>query len=116
MLPSLLAAIKYSTYGTKYIIETAPSTKFGVEIFDRVVWAFGPCITTWPYLRPVLTIDAGFLLVRYAGKLFMACGYDAEQQLLPLAFAVVAGEESVTNWVGSCSGYVKRLSVLVKLS
>jgi hypothetical protein len=78
MLPSLLAAIKYSTYGTKYIIETAPSTKFGVEIFDRVVWAFGPCITTWPYLRPVLTIDAGFLLVWYAGKLFMACGYDAE--------------------------------------
>jgi hypothetical protein len=28
----------------------------------------------------------------------MAYSYDAEQQLLPLAFAVVAGEESVTNW------------------
>jgi hypothetical protein len=28
----------------------------------------------------------------------MACGYDTEQQLLPLAFAVVAGEESVANW------------------
>jgi hypothetical protein len=28
----------------------------------------------------------------------MACGYDAEQQLLPLAFVVVAGEESVANW------------------
>jgi hypothetical protein len=28
----------------------------------------------------------------------MACGYDAEQQLLPLAFAVVAGEKSVANW------------------
>jgi hypothetical protein len=28
----------------------------------------------------------------------MACGYDAEQQLLPLAFAVVASEESVANW------------------
>jgi hypothetical protein len=26
----------------------------------------------------------------------MACSYDAEQQLLSLAFAVVAGEESVT--------------------
>jgi hypothetical protein len=36
MLPSLLAAIQNSTYGTKYIIETAPSIKFGVEIFDRV--------------------------------------------------------------------------------
>jgi hypothetical protein len=28
----------------------------------------------------------------------MICGYDAEQQLLSLAFAVIAGKESVTNW------------------
>jgi hypothetical protein len=45
----------------KYIIETAPSTKFGIEIFDRVACAFGLCIAAWPYLRPVLTIDAEFL-------------------------------------------------------
>jgi hypothetical protein len=45
----------------------------------------------------------------------MACDYDAEQQLLPLAFVVVADEESVANWVGSCSGCIKRLSVMVKL-
>jgi MULE transposase domain len=98
MLLSLLAVIQSFTYGTKYIIETSPSTKFGVEIFYRVAWAFGPCIAAWSYLRPVLTIDAGFLSGRYADKLFMAYGYDAEQQLLPLAFAVIAGEESVANW------------------
>jgi hypothetical protein len=115
MFSSLLAAIQNFTYGTKYIIETVPSTKFGVEIFDCVVWTFGPYITAWPYLRPVFTIDAEFLSGRYADKLFMACGYDAEQQLLPLAFVVVASEKSVANWVGSCSGCVKRLSVLVKL-
>jgi hypothetical protein len=79
MLPSLLAAIQNSTYGTKYIIETVSSTKFDVKIFDRVAWAFGPCIAAWPYLQPVLTIDAGFLSGRYADKIFMACGYDAEQ-------------------------------------
>jgi hypothetical protein len=28
----------------------------------------------------------------------MTYGYDAEQQLLPLAFVVAACEESVTNW------------------
>jgi MULE transposase domain len=75
-----------------------PSTKFGVEIFNRVAWTFGPCIAACHYLRPVLTIDAGFLSGRYTGKLFIACGYDAEQQLLPLAFAVVAGEENMANW------------------
>jgi hypothetical protein len=36
MLPSLLAAIQYFIYNTKYIIETTPSIKFGIEIFDRV--------------------------------------------------------------------------------
>jgi hypothetical protein len=82
MLPSLLVAIQNSTYGTKYIIETSPSTKFGVENFNHIAWAFGPCIAAWPYLRPVLTIDVGFLSGWYAGKLFMACGYDVEQQLL----------------------------------
>jgi hypothetical protein len=93
MLLSLLAAIESFTYGTKYIIETSPSIKFGIEIFYRVAWTFGMCIAAWPYLRPVLTINARFLSGWYAGKLFMACGYDAEQQLLSLAFVVVAGEK-----------------------
>jgi hypothetical protein len=98
MLPSLLVVKQSSTYGTKYIIETLPSIKFTVEILDRVAWAFGPCIAPWSYLRPILTIDIEFLSGRYADKLFMVCGYDAEQQLLPLAFVVIAGEESVANW------------------
>jgi hypothetical protein len=98
MLLSLLVAIQSFTYDTKYIIETSPSTKFGIEIFDRVVWAFDTCITACPYLRPILTIDAGFLSGRYVGKLFMVCGYDAEQQQLPFAFIIIAGEESVANW------------------
>jgi hypothetical protein len=97
MLSSLLAAIQSFTYDTKYIIETSPLTKFGVEIFDRVAWAFGPCIAAWPYLRPVLTIDVGFLSGRYTGKLFMVCDYDAEQQLLSFAFIIVASEKNVAN-------------------
>jgi hypothetical protein len=40
ILPSLLAGIQNSTYDTKYIIETSPSIKFGVEIFNHVAWAF----------------------------------------------------------------------------
>jgi hypothetical protein len=32
----LFTTIQSSTYGTKYIIETSPSIKFGIEIFDRI--------------------------------------------------------------------------------
>jgi hypothetical protein len=97
MLLSLLATIQSFTYSTKYIIETSLSIKFGIEIFYRVAWAFGPCIAAWPYLRPVLTIDDRFLSGRYAGKLFTSCDYDAEKQLLSHTFAVIAGDECVTN-------------------
>jgi hypothetical protein len=48
MLLSLLAVIQNFTYDTKYIIEKAPSIKFGIETFDHVAWAFGPCIAVWP--------------------------------------------------------------------
>jgi hypothetical protein len=97
LLPSLLGAIQMSTPGTKYVIEHEPSTEMGIRIFTRVAWAFGPCIESWPYLRPVISVDAGHLSGRYKGKLFMACAYDAEQQLLPIAFGI-ADEESSSNW------------------
>ena len=97
LLPSLLNAIKNTTPGTKFIIEREPSDRFGVDIFNRAAWAFGLSIQAWQNLRPVITIDAGFLSGRYKGKLFAACGYDAEQHILPLAFAI-AEEEDLYNW------------------
>jgi hypothetical protein len=36
MFPSLLAVIQNFTYDIKYIIETTPSIKFSVKIFDCV--------------------------------------------------------------------------------
>jgi hypothetical protein len=40
MLSSLLAIIQNSIYDIKYIIETTPSIKLDIEIFDCVAWAF----------------------------------------------------------------------------
>jgi hypothetical protein len=38
------------------------------EIFNHVAYTFGPCIVAWSYLRPILTIDTGFLSDRYVGN------------------------------------------------
>ena len=65
--------------------------------FRVVAWAFGPCIAAFQYLRPVISIDACFLSGRYEGRLLIACGYDAENQLLPLAFTIVQKEDK-ENW------------------
>jgi hypothetical protein len=58
-------------------------------MFKSIVWAYGPCIAAFKHLRPVITIDAGFLSGRYKGILLMACGYDAENKVIPLAFGIV---------------------------
>ncbi|KAJ1693807.1 hypothetical protein LUZ63_010505 [Rhynchospora breviuscula] len=68
-------------------------------MFTAAAWAYGPCIAAVPYLRPVISIDASFLSGRYKGRLLAACGYDPEQRLLPLAFALVRTEnEQYWSW------------------
>ncbi|KAJ4752882.1 MuDR family transposase [Rhynchospora pubera] len=68
-------------------------------MFEAAAWAFGPCIAAVPYIRPVISIDASFLSGRYKGKFLAACGYDPEQRLVPLAFALVRTEdEACWGW------------------
>ncbi|XP_078157435.1 uncharacterized protein LOC144553210 [Carex rostrata] len=63
----------------------------------RAAWAWGPCIAAVGHLRPVISIDAYFLSGRYKGKLLIVTGYDAENQLIPLAFGLVENED-FENW------------------
>jgi MULE transposase domain len=92
-----LGAIARTTPGIKYKILTCDTSDDNVNMFKSIAWAYGPCITTWKYLRPVIIIDTGFLLGRYKGRLLMACGYDTENKLIPLAFGIVDAE-NVDNW------------------
>jgi hypothetical protein len=48
-----------------------------VKKFKFIAWSYGPCIEAFKHLRSVITIDVGFLLGRYKGRLLMTCGYDA---------------------------------------
>jgi hypothetical protein len=49
------------------------------------------------HCRPIISIDATFLTGKYKGTLMVAIGMTAENQLLPLAFALVEGENN-ENW------------------
>jgi hypothetical protein len=64
-------------------------------MFKSIAWAYGPCIAVFKHLRPVITIDAGFLSGRYKGRLLMACGYDAENKFIPLAFEIMDAKNMI---------------------
>jgi MULE transposase domain len=90
--------IARTTLGTKYKILMCDISDDNVKIFKSINWAYGPCIAAFNYLRPVITIDAGFLSGHYKGRLLlMSCRYDVENKLLSLAFGIV-DEENMDNW------------------
>jgi hypothetical protein len=89
--------IAQTTLGTRYKILTCDTSDDNVKIFKSIGWVYEPCIAAFKHLRHVITIDVVFLSGRYKGRLLMACGYDAENKLLPLAFGIV-NEENMDNW------------------
>ena len=62
------------------------------EIFQRVFWSFKPSIEGFKHCHPVLSIDGTHLYGKYKDMLLIAMGYDENNQLFPLTFAITEGE------------------------
>jgi len=72
-------------------------------VFERVFWAFRPCIDGFNHCMPVISIDGTHLYGKYKGTLLVATGMDANSQIFPLAFALVEGENTESwSWFLSC--------------
>ncbi|KAL0398811.1 UNVERIFIED_CONTAM: hypothetical protein Sradi_2224400 [Sesamum radiatum] len=56
-----------------------------------------PCIQGFRYCRNVISVDGTHLYTRYKHKLLVAVTLDANNQVLPLAFALV-DEETLASW------------------
>ena len=64
------------------------------HILQRIYWQYPQCKAAFMHCRPVISIDATFLTGKYYGCLIIAIGVDAEDQLIPLAFALTEGENN----------------------
>ena len=83
--------------GTRYNYHTIPRPYEGTALLHYVYWAFAPCIAAFQYCRPAISIDETHLYGKYKGVLMIAMAIDANQKVLPLAFAVV-DKESEPSW------------------
>jgi hypothetical protein len=54
-------------------------------------------VAGFAHYRPVISVDVTFLTGKYKGTLMVAVGMTVENHLLPLAFALVEGENN-ENW------------------
>ena len=83
--------------GTRFWFHTIPRVEFGDTILRYIFWAFAPCIAGFRHCKPVISIDGTHLYGKYRGVLLIAMATDANNKVLPLAFAVV-DKESGPSW------------------
>ncbi|XP_021725293.1 uncharacterized protein LOC110692565 [Chenopodium quinoa] len=106
-LPHFMQALQQSNPGTcvvwKYKALVDGVYYNNMEVFERVFWAFGPCIDSFKHCMSVICIDGTHLYGKYKGTLLVATSVDANFQVFPLAFALVEGENTSSwSWFLGC--------------
>ncbi|KAH7865210.1 hypothetical protein Vadar_003723 [Vaccinium darrowii] len=102
-LPRYLTAVQQYDLGTEFKINTVPSVTSGTVIFDQVFWAFAPAIEGFQHYCLVICIDGTFLTGKYRGVMLIALSQDAENQIFPIAFAIVERETKESwGWFLDC--------------
>lgn len=97
ILPKYMLALEHANPGTIVQWKHHQSSSEYQKIFQYMFWSFKPSILGFNYCRPVVCIDCTSLRGAYKGVLLVACGWDPNNHIFPLAFALV-DEESTTSW------------------
>ena len=96
-LPRLFLALEQTNPGCVVIWKTYDSDMPNTEIFQRVFWSFKPSIDGFEHCRPILSIDGTHLYEKYKSTLLIAMGCNENNQLFPLAFAIIEGG-NIDSW------------------
>ncbi|XP_038896223.1 uncharacterized protein LOC120084500 [Benincasa hispida] len=83
-------------YGEAQKIENS-GIVFEIELEDEVHFkymfmALGPCIRGFASCRPCITVDGSHLKGKYKGTMLVAVSMDGNNQLYPLAYAIIDNE------------------------
>ncbi|XP_025651738.1 uncharacterized protein [Arachis hypogaea] len=62
--------------------------------FHWLVWTFPPCIEAFRHCKPLVSINGTHLYGKYRGTLLVVIAQDRNSNILPIAFALVEGENA----------------------
>ncbi|XP_020980134.1 uncharacterized protein LOC107641069 [Arachis ipaensis] len=82
--------------GSTVQIETRPlcngsEEADGVRILQRVFWSFNSCYKAFRHCKPLVQVDGTHLYGKYKGAFLVAVAQDGNQNIVPIAFAIVEG-------------------------
>nr|XP_043625746.1 uncharacterized protein LOC122597181 [Erigeron canadensis] len=96
-LPTYIASLQNSNPGTIIKWFHHPNSSSNIMTFKYIFWAFGPSIEAFRHCRSVVCVNGTHLRGDYKGKMLVAVTKDANNQILPIAYAIV-DEETSHSW------------------
>ncbi|XP_025672901.1 uncharacterized protein [Arachis hypogaea] len=66
-------------------------------MFHQVFWSFPSCVEAFRHCKPLVSVDGTNLYGKYAGTLLMGIAQDGNNNILPVAFALVE-RENTDSW------------------
>ncbi|CAO2841539.1 unnamed protein product [Amaranthus hypochondriacus] len=103
VLPHFLKALQHSNPGLvvdwffKEDNEMGVYRRPNIRTFQRVFWAFKPCIEGFNHCKPLIAIDGTHLYGKYRHTLLTAIAQDGNKGIFPLAFGLVE-KECIDAW------------------
>ncbi|MED6167741.1 hypothetical protein PIB30_116633 [Stylosanthes scabra] len=96
-LPQWMTVMCQKIPGSTVKIETLPAYRgdevaVGVRVLHIIFWSFYPCIRAFRHCKPLVQVDGTHLYGKYKGVLMVAVTQDENQNIVPVAFAIVEGE------------------------
>ncbi|XP_020996310.2 uncharacterized protein LOC110280108 [Arachis duranensis] len=98
-LPRWMLGVQVIMPGSIAVLRTSP-VQVGGQLdesqayFHRLFWTFLPCIETFRHCKPLVSIDGTHLYGKFGGTLLVAIAQDGNSNILPVAFALVEGENA----------------------
>ncbi|XP_016164146.1 uncharacterized protein LOC107606620 [Arachis ipaensis] len=98
-LPRWILGVTCTMEGSVALLKTSP-VRVGDQVdedrvyFHRMFWTFPPCIEAFRHCKLLVSIDGTHLYGKYGGTLLLAIAQDGNSNILPVAFALVEGENA----------------------
>ncbi|RYQ85584.1 hypothetical protein Ahy_B10g105148 isoform B [Arachis hypogaea] len=98
-IPRWVLGVQLTMPGSVAVLRTSP-VRVGGQVdesqayFHRLFWTFPPCIEAFRHCKPLVSIDGTHLYGKYGGTLLIAIAQDGNSNILPVAFALVEGENA----------------------
>ncbi|XP_025611916.1 uncharacterized protein [Arachis hypogaea] len=98
-LPRWVLGVQLTMPGSVAVLRTSP-VRVGGQVdgsqayFHQLFWTFPPCIKAFRHCKPLVSINGTNLYGKYGRTLLVAIAQDGNSNILPVAFALVEGENA----------------------